>query len=972
MHIPRPRRSAKTALFAVLLIAVVAIVSIFLVIRSPGADDGVTALDATITVPESPGSNEVVDLDSRLYVPDMTPAPAVLLAHGFGGDKFSVESQARSLADAGYVVLTYSARGFGTSTGSISLNDPDREVADGRALIDWLAERAEIQLDGPGDPRIGVAGGSYGGALALSVAGTDQRIDAVAASITWNDLGQALFPNFGVTSADAREQLAAIGTPAGTVYGGPGVLKRGWAGVFFGAGSAPSEPSDTPAPAESTDSVCGRFAAEFCSAYAQSAVTGVPTPEMLQLLTSHSPAAVASNITAPTLLVQGVQDTLFGLDQADTTARQISEAGGDVEIRWFSGGHDAGGSNPGADNAMKNFLDAKLRPDTSTEASSEPPPFSYALQGSAAEQERTRNRRMTAPQYPGLALNPGSAGDPATSESTAPVPVELRPRTTTPTAAPAAPAAPAAEEQTIIRPPGASPSAISSVPGLGSVLSTLTATTAGAELSADIPGQSATFTGDPLTEPLMITGSSRVNLRVGAFARPQEAVLFVKLYDVGPDGRRTLPGGAVSAVRLPDSVNDGPIPVTVTLPGISYVVPEGHHVEISVSTTDQAYAVPLEPAQFVVALEDSILSVPSVDGESSDTSTVPIAPLVGIGIILVAVGVLVAVNVVRSRRRLVAEVDETLVDIPLVITDLAKTYSNGFKAVDGVSFEVERGQVLGLLGPNGAGKTTTLRMLMGLITPTDGDIRVFGHKVSPGAPVLSRLGSFVEGSGFLPHLSGRENLKLYWEATGRPLGDAHLDEALEIADLGAAIERKVKSYSQGMRQRLAIAQAMLGLPDLMVLDEPTNGLDPPQIRTMRDVLINYAKTGRTVLVSSHLLAEVEQTCTHVVVMNRGSVISSGTVRELTAAGGQTEVRVDDTALASTVLEGLDLAPVVVDDATLRVDLGSLDPAIVVRALFDAGLQVRGLAQSTRLEDVFLDLVHNDALPASPVSVKDQT
>lgn len=956
MHIPRPRRISRTAFSAAVLIAIVAVVSIFFVVRSPSADDDVTAVDTTITVPESPSSSEVVDLDSRLYIPQTTPAPAVLLAHGFGGDKFSVEGQARSLAADGYVVLTYSARGFGASTGSISINDPDREVADGRALIDWLSARPEVQLDGPNDPRVGVAGGSYGGALALSVAGTDPRVDAVAAAITWNDLGHALFPNYAATTDAQREDLASATTPAGSVYGGPGVLKRGWAGVFFGAGSASADTSAPPAEQTESDAPaqtgCGRFAPEFCAAYSQSAVTGEPSPELLDLLTAHSPSAVAGNIKAPTLLVQGLQDTLFGLDQADTTARQISEAGGDVEVRWFGGGHDAGGTNGGSDSAMKSFLDAKLRPDVSAPTSAEQPPFSYTVQGSAAEQERTRNRRMTAPDYPGL------AGDTATTEPTRTIPVQLRPGVDTP----AGSSAPT--EQTIIRPPGASPSAISSVPGLGSVLSTLSATTAGAQLSADIPGQSATFTGDSLSEPLTITGSSRVNLTVGAFAQPQQAVLFVKLYDVAPDGKRTLPGGAVAPVRLPDAVNGGPVPVTVTLPGISYVVPEGHHVEVSVSTTDQAYAVPLEPAQFVVTLADPVLSVPSVEGVSSGTSTVPVAPIIGIGAILAALAALITVNVFRSRRRLVAEVDDDLVDTPLVITDLAKTYANGFKAVDGVSFDVQQGQVLGLLGPNGAGKTTTLRMLMGLITPTGGEIRVFGHKVTPGSPILSRLGSFVEGSGFLPHLSGRENLRLYWQATGRPIEDAHLDEALEIADLGAAIERKVKSYSQGMRQRLAIAQAMLGLPDLMVLDEPTNGLDPPQIRTMRDVLINYAKTGRTVLVSSHLLAEVEQTCTHVVVMNRGAVISSGTVRELTAAAGSTEVRVDDAARAVPVIAELGASPSVVDETTLRVDLGTIDPADVIRALFDAGLQVRGLSQSTRLEDVFLELVHNDALPTA--------
>jgi ABC-2 type transport system ATP-binding protein len=224
--------------------------------------------------------------------------------------------------------------------------------------------------------------------------------------------------------------------------------------------------------------------------------------------------------------------------------------------------------------------------------------------------------------------------------------------------------------------------------------------------------------------------------------------------------------------------------------------------------------------------------------------------------------------------------------VPLQISDLSKRYAGAADryAVRDLSFRVEKGQVLGLLGPNGAGKTTTLRMLMGLIKPDAGEIRVFGHAIRPGAPVLSRVGAFVEGAGFLPHLSGRENLELYWQATGRPPEDAHLDEALEIAGLGDALARAVRTYSQGMRQRLAIAQAMLGLPDLLILDEPTNGLDPPQIREMRKVMIRYAAAGRTVIVSSHLLAEVEQSCTHLVVMDRGRLIQAGPVDEIVGSG----------------------------------------------------------------------------------------
>jgi ABC-2 type transport system ATP-binding protein len=160
--------------------------------------------------------------------------------------------------------------------------------------------------------------------------------------------------------------------------------------------------------------------------------------------------------------------------------------------------------------------------------------------------------------------------------------------------------------------------------------------------------------------------------------------------------------------------------------------------------------------------------------------------------------------------------------------------------------------------------------------------------------VLARIGALVEGPGFLPHLTGRQNLDLYWRAAGRAQDDPGLEEVLAIADLGSAIDRKVRTYSQGMRQRLGIAQAMLGTPDLLLLDEPTNGLDPPQIKTMRDILHRYADGGRTVIVSSHLLSEVEQTCTDVVVMHRGRLVAAGKVDDLIA--GASGRRLEDAFL----------------------------------------------------------------------------
>jgi ABC-2 type transport system ATP-binding protein len=246
------------------------------------------------------------------------------------------------------------------------------------------------------------------------------------------------------------------------------------------------------------------------------------------------------------------------------------------------------------------------------------------------------------------------------------------------------------------------------------------------------------------------------------------------------------------------------------------------------------------------------------------------------------VGIVVAIALRLLRPRVKgATVRSDVADSPLVVEGLVKQYGDGVRAVAGVDITVPRGVVLGLLGPNGAGKTTTLRMAMGLIRPTQGSVFVFGERVTPGAAALSRIGAFVEGPGFLPHLSGRENLDLYWRASGRS-GEMHLEDVLEIAGLGSSIDRKVRTYSQGMKQRLGIAQAMLGLPDLLVLDEPTNGLDPPQIREMREVLRGYATDGRTVILSSHLLSEVEQTCTDVVVMHRGTVVAAGTVEQLLA------------------------------------------------------------------------------------------
>jgi len=265
--------------------------------------------------------------------------------------------------------------------------------------------------------------------------------------------------------------------------------------------------------------------------------------------------------------------------------------------------------------------------------------------------------------------------------------------------------------------------------------------------------------------------------------------------------------------------------------------------------------------------------------------------------------------------------------------------------------------VVGLLGPNGAGKTTTLRVLMGLTRPTAGEVYVFGHRLVPGAPVLSRIGALVEGPGFLPHLTGLENLRAYWRATGRPEEDAHLAEVLGIAGLGDSIHRKIRTYSHGMRQRLAIAQAMLGLPELLVLDEPTDGLDPPQIAEMRQVLRRYATDGRAVLVSSHLLAEVEQTCTHAVVVHKGRIVAAGAVEEIVGESPSTQFDVSDPEAARAVLDRVTGVRVrSAGNGALVVDTNGTARSEVVAELVRAGIAVDRVVPRRRLEDAFLALV----------------
>lgn len=549
MRLRLPRWAAVTAVLAVL------------------AGAGTWTAVASDDPPPVHRADRMLDLDgTRLDTSYFTGdgdgrRPAVLLGHGFGGSKDDVRAQAEQLARDGYAVLTWSARGFGASGGEIGLNDPDHEVKDARKLIDWLAARPEVLLDKPGDPRVGVTGASYGGALSLLAAGHDPRVDAIAPQITYWNLADALFPE--------------------------GVFKKLWAGIFFSAGNQPG--AATPA---GKTAACGRFTPELCALYERVAVNGKPDAAARALLEARSPAAVGARIKVPALLVQGQSDSLFTLAQSDAMARTLTANGAPVAVDWISGGHDGGDrETERVERRISSWFDRWLKKDTSADTG---PAFRVSRTGGVDSTDgQATLRAATADRYPGLTAGPTS------------IPL-------------------AGAAQTFANPAGAAPPAVSAVPGLGGGVAGLSSL--GVGLSLDFPGQHARFDAKPQDEPLRITGTPTVRVKVGSTASDGSAVLFAKLYDVGPDGRQqVLPAQLVAPVRVDGATKGGAAAgksVTLTLPAIDHEVEAGHRLRLVVAATDLGYASPTVPADYTVAVE-SPLTVPTAPGLDTQAAALP-------------------------------------------------------------------------------------------------------------------------------------------------------------------------------------------------------------------------------------------------------------------------------------------------------------------------------------------------------------
>jgi ABC-2 type transport system ATP-binding protein len=290
--------------------------------------------------------------------------------------------------------------------------------------------------------------------------------------------------------------------------------------------------------------------------------------------------------------------------------------------------------------------------------------------------------------------------------------------------------------------------------------------------------------------------------------------------------------------------------------------------------------------------------------------------------------------------------------------ELTKRYGERIVAVDGLGMSVPRGQVYGFLGPNGAGKTTTLRMLLGLVRPTSGSAFVLG--AAPGSPAsLARLGALIETPAFYPFLSGRDNLRVLARYAGA--AESRIDVVLDEVDLAARASDRFGTYSLGMKQRLGIAAALLKNPELLILDEPTNGMDPAGMAEMRSFIRDLGRGRRTVLLSSHLMAEVEQICDRVGVISRGRLVGEGTVDELR---GRESLWIraeplDDAERVLGTIRGIE--QVARSDGGLRI---AADPAAapeINRALVEAGIAVGELRpERASLEKVFLELTETEA------------
>ncbi|MBW3619754.1 MAG: CocE/NonD family hydrolase [Actinobacteria bacterium] len=585
-----------------------------------------TVEDVRITSSNGPDGAETVELDAAIWTPDdasaANPMPAMLIAPGFGNTKTAPEmvTLAAYFASHGYVAMTFTPQGFGESTGCIGL---DSRTYDGRnaiTMIDHLASLDHVAEDAPGDPQVGMVGGSYGGGLQGHTAVADPRIDAIAPGRTWVDLQYSLDPNNWVRDADA---------PYDVTGHEQGVFKQGWTSLFFAAGTAqPAQGNGgcdpvTRATMYPTATPCTSWIPGICETYVRVSTTGDVNEDDRELIADSSTGPELSQVDVPTLLPQGLPDTLFNVNETVPWLVDLQRRDVPVAVIWHSSGHGGYDPAPGDGEPYGGTFDDS--PERQAEFAR-----SYIPRRILAWMERHVRGDASVDTGPAFAYfrdwvdydveQTGGTAAPAYGTSAA-VPAADTGFTLDPADGELVPEGGAVDggEATFLNPPGGVPAAYSEVPNFSSP---------GAEgdrPAQDLPGQHLAFETAPLDQPMDVVGVPFLDLHLSHDNPLRDARLFAKLYDVAPDGSATLVHRQVAPSRIPgDALAGGP--TTLRLIGTSHRFDAGHRVRLVVAATDLAYDNERSPDALTVSSTGdapSVLRLPVVGGAPAPTPLPP-------------------------------------------------------------------------------------------------------------------------------------------------------------------------------------------------------------------------------------------------------------------------------------------------------------------------------------------------------------
>jgi predicted acyl esterase len=542
-----------------LLTAVTLLAPAVLPLPAASADPAFTVQTRHFDVLAGPGAGQHCDIVGDLYTPSTAtaanPVPAILTTNGFGGSKDDQAGIARFAASNGYTVLSYSGLGFGGSGCRITLDDPDWDGRAASQLVSFLGSLDYVRRDAPGDPRVGMVGGSYGGGIQFATASVDPRVDTIIPLITWNDLDYSLGPNNAV--------------PAST----PGAAKITWALLFFFEGAL-LENIQHPDPNRAIG--CPNFPADVCTNLLLTGTLGYPTPQTTALLRHASVASYVNRVRIPTLLIQGQKDTLFNLNEAVATYTALQAQGTEVKMIWQSWGH-SGGAAPGEIDL--NNPDPAAQYETGRIMAW----FDHYLKGLPAD---------TGPEFAYFRDWISYTGNAAPAYGASPV-FPVGTARTLPLAG---------GTQTFLTPPLGVPTSLSPFDAINQPA-----------LDVNLPGTFASWQSAAFGTPLDVAGVPRLELRLSAptavltslLGPAGQLVLFPKLYDVAPDGSASLIHQLVAPVRVADPTR----PVQVTLPGIVHRFAPGHAVRLVVASGDLNYRGGLAAAPVTVTSQTLTLPV---------------------------------------------------------------------------------------------------------------------------------------------------------------------------------------------------------------------------------------------------------------------------------------------------------------------------------------------------------------------------